>query len=197
MRNRQHAVEQHIPALRRYAYVLTGNAAEVDDMVQECLTRALAKVSLWREIRNVRAFLFTIMHNMHVDGLRRKANGYSAVSIENVAEQEMLCQPRQQAVVELSELALALKRLPASQREAISLVCLEGLTYREVAQVTGVPVGTVMSRLSRGRETLRRVTGTPSAHSKTGHTAEATSEKAAAHETDAGRPNKRIGKRYV
>lgn len=159
MDDQQHAVEQHITALRRYAYVLVGDTTEADDMVQECLTRALSKVRVWRQIRNVRAFLFTIMHNLHVDGLRRKANGYVTVPLDGISEQDLVSGPRQQAALELSELARAMRQLPDSQREAISLVCIEGMSYREVANVTSVPVGTVMSRLSRGRETLRRLTG--------------------------------------
>jgi RNA polymerase sigma-70 factor (ECF subfamily) len=157
--DRRHAVEQHIQALRRYAYVLAGNPAEADDMVQECLVKALAKVRVWREIRNVRAFLFTILHNLYVDGMRRKANGFSTVPIDSVSERELVCRPGQFAAVQLSELALAMHQLPREQRETLSLVCLEGMTYREVAAVTSVPMGTVMSRLSRGRETLRRLTG--------------------------------------
>jgi RNA polymerase sigma-70 factor (ECF subfamily) len=157
--DQQHAVEQHIQALRRYAQVLAGNPSDADDMVQECLVKALDRVRVWREIRNVRAFLFTIMHNLHIDGLRRKANGFATVPIDSISELELVSRPRQFATLQVSELAQAMRQLPHEQRETLSLVCLEGLTYREVAEVTSVPMGTVMSRLSRGRETLRRLTG--------------------------------------
>lgn len=159
MGNRQHAVEEHIAALRRYAFVLVGNSADADDMVQECLTKALDKVRFWKEIGNVRAFLFTIMHNLHVDWLRKKANGHSTVPIDSLSEHEIVSHPRQFAAVQLTELAWAMKRLPREQRETLALVCFDGMTYREVAEVTNVPLGTVMSRLSRGRESLRRLTG--------------------------------------
>jgi RNA polymerase sigma-70 factor (ECF subfamily) len=157
--NRQHAVEEHIAALRRYAFVLVGNSADADDLVQECLTKALDKVRLWKEIDNVRAFLFTIMHNLHVDWLRKKSNGHATVPIDSLSEHEIVSHPRQLAAVELTELAWAMKRLPREQRQTLALVCIDGMTYREVAEVTNVPLGTVMSRLSRGRESLRRLTG--------------------------------------
>lgn len=156
MHDERHSVEEHITALRRYARILTGNSTDSDDLVQECLTKALSKVTRWKEIKNVRSFLFTIMHNLHIDRIRREANGRSNVSFDAVGENQFSCSPRQAVMLELQEIHDALQKLPREQRETLLLVSLDGMTYREVSDVMSVPVGTVMSRLSRGREALRR-----------------------------------------
>ncbi|MGD1880610.1 MAG: sigma-70 family RNA polymerase sigma factor [Kiloniellaceae bacterium] len=159
-------VLEHIPGLRRYARALTGNAAEADDLVQECLSRALA----WRqkqdaareagapkaEIRNLRAYLFTILHNAHIDRLNERRRWNYALP-EEVLENLMACPAPQYGQLELHDLADALERLPEEQRQAVLLVGYEGMAYKEAAAVLEVPIGTVMSRLSRGREALRRM----------------------------------------
>ena len=161
-------VLEHIPALRRYARSLTGDTAEADDLVQESLSRALVRRSKKGaeagEIRNLRAYLFTILHNAHVDRLgerRRWSYGLPAEVLEN-----RLAQPAPQyGQLELSDLAKALQRLPEEQRQAVLLVGYEGMAYKDAAQVLDVPIGTVMSRLSRGREALRRMmAGAPMAN---------------------------------
>jgi len=154
--NERHSVEEHITALRRYARILTGNSTDSDDLVQECLTKALSKVTRWKEIRNIRSFLFTIMHNLHIDRIRREAKSRSNVSFESIGENQFSCAPRQAVMLELREIHDALQKLPREQRETLLLVSLDGMTYREVSDIMSVPVGTVMSRLSRGREALRR-----------------------------------------
>ncbi|MEO3431018.1 sigma-70 family RNA polymerase sigma factor [Pelagibius sp. CAU 1746] len=153
-------VLEHIPALRRYARSLAGDAAEADDLVQESLSRALARRqkagAQAGEIRNLRAYLFTILHNAHVDRLNdRRRWSYSVP--EEVLENRLARPAPQHGQLELNDLAMALQRLPEEQRQAVLLVGYEGMAYKDAAQVLDVPIGTVMSRLSRGREALRRM----------------------------------------
>ncbi|GAB4367466.1 MAG: sigma-70 family RNA polymerase sigma factor [Kiloniellaceae bacterium] len=155
------AVLEHIPGLRRYARALTGNAAEADDLVQECLSRALARCRRTEDgrsdaIRNLRAYLFTILHNAHVDRLNERRRWSYALPDE--ALDNLLARPApQDGQMALHDLAEALTRLPEEQRQAVLLVGYEGMTYKDASAVLSVPIGTVMSRLSRGREALRRL----------------------------------------
>lgn len=167
MDDERHSVAEHITALRRYARFLTGNSWDSDDLVQECLTKALCRVSRWREIKNVRSFLFTIMHNLHIDRIRREGNGRNFVPFDAVGEHHLCCSPQQAVILELREVHDALQKLPPEQRETLLLVSIDGMTYREVSQVMSVPVGTVMSRLSRGREALRRHVNGNQSHAST------------------------------
>lgn len=154
MERTEHAIEQHIPRLRRYARALTGDAARADDLVQDTLERAWSRFRLWRPGSDLRAWLFTIMHNVHVNQLQRRAPERSHEPIEEGAL-EVPVRATQEDALELRDLAQALERLPAEQREVLLLVGLEQLSYQEVAKVLGIPPGTVMSRLARGRERLR------------------------------------------
>jgi RNA polymerase sigma-70 factor (ECF subfamily) len=122
-----------IPRLRRYARALVGDRATADDLVQDTLERAWAKLHLYRRGTDLRAWLFTVMHNVHVNRVR-------ATRPTDLLEDEM------------PELA---QRLPAEQRAVLLLVTLEEMSYEEVARALNVPIGTVMSRLSRAREKLR------------------------------------------
>ena len=154
------ALLDHLGALRRYARALLGSAADADDLVQECLARALARTSLWRPVRNMRAYLFTILHNVHADRMSRRNRALDVVPLDGAAATAAThpaTPPSQYGRLELRDLALALTRLPEEQRQVVLLVGLEGMSYQEVATVLDVPVGTVMSRLSRGREALRQL----------------------------------------
>jgi RNA polymerase sigma-70 factor, ECF subfamily len=152
----QQKIEAHIPALRRYARALVRDVTAADDLVQECLTRALAKLDLWREGTDLRAWLFTILHNQYVNHVRRSIRVGTPVEFDEAAPP--LSQPaNQQAGLELRDLDRALGRLPAEQRAVILLVGLEGMPYSDVAAALGIPTGTVRSRLSRGRLALRRL----------------------------------------
>ena len=144
----------HIPGLRRYARALIGDSNEADDLVQECLTKTLSKLNLFRHARNERAYLYSVLHNLHVDRIAKRRRAPRAVPLE-LADVAAPAQPSQQGALEIRDLEAGLSRLPIEQREVVLLVGLKGMSYREVAKVTGVPVGTVMSRLSRGREALR------------------------------------------
>jgi len=149
------AIESHIPDLRRYARALLGDHVDAEELVQECLVRALARRHFWPSIRDPRAYLFTILHNAYVDGLAKRKRGATFVDFDSVVTR--LSRPAPQpAALELRDLARALAILPHEQRETVLLVGLEGLSYRQAADVLGVPIGTVMSRLSRGREFLRK-----------------------------------------
>jgi RNA polymerase sigma-70 factor, ECF subfamily len=151
-------IEAEIPRLRRYARALTHDAVIADDLVQDCLTRALGKLHLWQEGTDLRAWLFTILHNQYVNYIRRSAREGAAVRLTE--REPMLARaPQQGKRLELRDLERAFAKLPDAQRAVILLVALEGMRYDEVAAVLDVPVGTIRSRLSRGREALRRLTG--------------------------------------
>jgi RNA polymerase sigma-70 factor, ECF subfamily len=149
-------LEAEIPRLRRYARALTRDAARADDLVQSCLVRALAKRHLWQEGTDLRAWLFTILHNQHVNDVRRSARGGTEVPVEDVAA-ALPVRENATGALQLRDLDRALGRLPETQRQVILLVGLEGMCYEQVAQILSIPLGTVRSRLSRGRETLREL----------------------------------------
>ena len=151
-------IEAEIPRLRRYARALTRDIVTADDLVQECLTRALSKLHLWEQGTDLRAWLFTILHNQHINHVRRTAREGTAVGLSE--REPLLARAPQQGIwLELRDLERALAKLPRTQRSVILLVGLEGMSYGEVATVLDVPIGTIRSRLSRGREALRRLTG--------------------------------------
>ena len=151
-------IEAEIPRLRRYARALTHDIITADDLVQDCLTRAFGKLHLWQEGTDLRAWLFTILHNQYVNHIRRAVREGTKVGL---SESEPLLRraPPQTKRLELRDLARAIAKLPEEQRAVILLVVLEGMRYEEVAAILDVPVGTIRSRLSRGREALRRLTG--------------------------------------
>jgi RNA polymerase sigma-70 factor (ECF subfamily) len=140
-----------IPRLRRYARALVGERAAADDLVQDTLERAWAKLHLYRSGTDLRAWLFTVMHNVHVNRVR-------ATRPTEMLEDEMpeLAQRAAQGDgLLVRDLDRAIGRLPADQRAVLLLVTLEEMSYEEVARMLGIPIGTVMSRLSRAREKLR------------------------------------------
>jgi RNA polymerase sigma-70 factor (ECF subfamily) len=122
------------------------------------LTRALGKLHLWQEGSDLRAWLFTILHNQYVNHIRRAVREGATVAL-NETEPLLSRAPHQGKRLELRDLERAIAQLPEEQRSVILLVGLEGMRYEEVAAVLNVPVGTIRSRLSRGREALRRLTG--------------------------------------
>ncbi|MGH8724756.1 MAG: sigma-70 family RNA polymerase sigma factor [Burkholderiales bacterium] len=140
-----------IPRLRRYARALVGDRATADDLVQDTLERAWAKLHLYRRGTDLRAWLFTVMHNVHVNRVR-------ASRVTDPLEDEMpeLAQraPQGDALL-VRDLDRAITRLPAEQRAVLLLVTLEEMSYEQVARTLGIPIGTVMSRLSRARAKLR------------------------------------------
>jgi RNA polymerase sigma-70 factor, ECF subfamily len=159
-------IEANLPNLRRYARSLTHDAVAADDLVQECVARALAKLHLWRAGTDLRAWLFTILHNQYVSQLRQ-AN-YEGTTIEwSDCAQALTCAPQQVERLELRDLERAIMSLSEEQRTAVLLLRLTPANYKEIASACGVPVGTIRSRLSRGRETLRKLMGiSPPQHSR-------------------------------
>jgi RNA polymerase sigma-70 factor (ECF subfamily) len=149
-----------IPRLRRYARVLTGDATRADDLVQETLARGWEKRRLWAAGTDLRAWLFTIMHNVFVNQRATAWRDAMNVSLdgdgEGGAAWQVPVRPPQQAHVELLEVLRELSRLPPEQREVLVLAAVEEMRYEEIAKVLAIPVGTVMSRLSRAREKVRR-----------------------------------------
>ena len=147
------AFEAEMPRLRRYALKLTRDRGAADELVQECLARGLGKLSLWQEGSNLQAWLFTIMHNLYVNDIRRAVKEGSVIPISNV-EPPMSYPPPQDKALQLRDVSRALKELTAGQREAIFRIGLDGWTYQQVAEASGRPVGTIRSRLHRGRRKL-------------------------------------------
>ena len=147
-------LETEIPRLRRYARALTRDMSRADDMVQSCLLRAVAKQHLWQPGTDLRAWLFTILHNQNVNYVRRSVREGVTVPIDDVAP-ALTAPSSVEASLALRDLERAIARLPEEQRQVILLVGLEGMGYDEAAKILGIPVGTVRSRLSRGRDSLR------------------------------------------
>ncbi|WP_040724505.1 sigma-70 family RNA polymerase sigma factor [Thiobacillus thioparus] len=144
---------EHLPRLRRYARALTGDVVCADDLVQDTLERALARLDLWQPGSDLRAWLFTLMHNLFVNQLRTHRP-------QDTALDEALDIPvsgGQMEALAARDMHAALVRLPDEQREVILLVGLEQFSYAEAAQVLGVPIGTIMSRLARARERMRHM----------------------------------------
>jgi RNA polymerase sigma-70 factor (ECF subfamily) len=160
-----------IPRLRRYARVLTGDATRADDLVQETLARGWEKRRLWSAGTDLRAWLFTIMHNVFVNQRALALRDAQNVSLDNDGEGgaawQVPVRAQQQAHVELQEVLRELSRLPAEQREVLVLAAVEEMRYEEIAEVLSIPVGTVMSRLSRARARLRRSVAEPGGDSVT------------------------------
>jgi RNA polymerase sigma-70 factor (ECF subfamily) len=150
----------HLPRLKRYARALLRNPVQAEDLVQDTMVRALEKAHLFRHDTNLRGWLVTIMHNEHVNAVRRGFRAPFMVSDDAIME---LGRPEtQEAPVELREIRRAVGRLPHEQREALTLHWLQGLKYEEVASKLGLPLGTVQSRISRARKALRTMIETPS-----------------------------------
>lgn len=153
--NKRELLIAEIPRLRRYAIALLRDRIAADDLVQDVVLRALDRLHLWREGTNMRTWLFTIMHNLHANDMRRLSRTADNLPLEGAALSRGT-PPEQEAAVELSQLADAIAGLPLPQRQVLLLVRLEGFSYADAAETLDVPVGTVMSRLSRTREELRR-----------------------------------------
>ncbi|USI72569.1 sigma-70 family RNA polymerase sigma factor [Sphingomonas morindae] len=146
-----------IPALRRYARALLRDGDEADDLVQDALERALRRWAQRQPGMSARGWLFAILHNLAIDRLRRRARQGVAEPLEAVPAARLVTPAGQEEALARADILRLLDRLPEEQRAALLLIGVEELSYGEAALVLGVPVGTVMSRLSRGRERLRRL----------------------------------------
>jgi len=157
----QRLLIEQIPRLRRYARTLTGDASRADDLVQDCLERACRKSRLWQPGTDIRAWLFTILHNVHVSRIRKESRRGTEIPLD--FEIEGRHSASGEAMLEWRDVQHGLGLLPDEQREVLMLVAVEGMRYEDVALVLEVPLGTVMSRLFRARERLRRWMGGESA----------------------------------
>ena len=153
-------LEEQIPRLRRYARALTRNIERADDLVQDTLIRALTKQHLWQAGTNLRAWLFTLMHNQNINTARRSIRESQMIDVETMSN-VLAATTDPTASRQLCELDRALNQLAQEQRQVILLVGLEEFSYVETAAILNVPVGTVRSRLSRGRDHLRRLLDMP------------------------------------
>lgn len=149
-------VDPHVPALRRFAWTMVRNDADADDLVQDCLERALSRWAGRRPEGDVKAWLFTILYNLRVSRWRTWfRRGGDPVPIEDWDGPTSSESDSEQRLI-VKDVLAGLQALPEEQRLVLVLVGVEGLSYEETARIAGVPIGTVMSRLSRGRERLRR-----------------------------------------
>ncbi|WP_421363177.1 sigma-70 family RNA polymerase sigma factor [Agrobacterium rosae] len=146
-----------VPALRRYANALTHNRDTADDLVQDCLERAIRKQALWRPDGPLRPWLYRVLINVWRNNLRSRSRRPAQVPIDDFADQ-LFVPAAQPGRVALAEMARAIEKLSAEHREALLLIVVEGLSYTEAAQVLEIPMGTLMSRLGRARSSLARMT---------------------------------------
>jgi RNA polymerase sigma-70 factor (ECF subfamily) len=146
-----------IPYMRRYARALTRNAADADDLVQTALMRGIVNMDRFEQGTNLRAWLLTIMHNVFIDGVRKTKRARDSNESAEAMMSGLYTRPNQVESLQLGDLQSAMERLPEEQRTTLILVALEDMSYEEAAKVTGVPVGTVRSRLSRARHALIRM----------------------------------------
>lgn len=149
-------LEQCIPALRRYAFTLFFNQEEADDLVQDCLEHALNKQSLWKPDTSLRAWLFTMQHNLYINQLRKQGR-QPIMDVETEFLGHRL-EPDKSDIL-MDDINRCIQQLPDEQRQVLLLVTVEGFTYQQVAKIIASPVGTVMSRLSRARNTLQILMG--------------------------------------
>lgn len=149
-------IEAEIPGLRRYALALVGDGPRADDLVQDCLERAWERKHLWKGEGSMRAWLFTILHNLHANAARKFNTGPRLVPLEKDGQAPSV-RAAQPDALEVDEVMNAVARLPENQREVILLAGMERVRYEQIAEILGIPLGTVMSRLFRGREKLRQM----------------------------------------
>lgn len=142
-----------IPALRAFARGLCGRVDLADDLAQEALTKAWAARASYLPNTNFKAWMFTILRNHYYSWCRKQRR--VAPWDPDAAERLLVCEPSQPGHLELAELAAGMQVLPAQQREALVLVGAGGFTYEEAAEIVGCAVGTVKSRVARGRIALR------------------------------------------
>jgi len=155
MDERRRAILEEVPRLRRYARALLRDSDRADDLVQDCLERALLRLDNWRTGESPRRWLFTIMHHIFVDQMR-KGKRRGEASILPLESHEAMSVPAEQSEDAASRDVLqALQAINPERRAAILMVSVEGFSYAEASAILGVPAGTLMSRIARGRDDLR------------------------------------------
>lgn len=151
-------IEGCVPALRRYARALTRNVDRADDLVQDCIERAIRKQALWQPTGSLQSWLFRMLLNIYRNDLRHQRRRGDNVPFETLLVEPSVA-PAQPGRIALAEMARAIDTLPGDQREALLLVVLEGQSYSDAAGILSIPMGTLMSRLGRARAALRSLTG--------------------------------------
>lgn len=154
--DKRQSVIVELPHLMRYARALKRNPELADDLVQGTVERALAHLHQFKAGTNMRAWMFTIMHNLHAQDMRKLGRSTDTVPLDPAIENRHAAGPGQEARIMARDMERSLDALPNEQRDVILLVCLEDMSYTEAAEVLGVPIGTIMSRLARGRDRLRQ-----------------------------------------
>lgn len=150
--DRARLLEEQIPALRRYAFALVRDAAAADDLVQDCLERALSRWYLRRAEGDLRAWLFTILRNLYINAYRARKRRDASTAID---EAPSSIAPEQEAGLQARDVLAAIDQLPEEQKSLLLLIGVEDFSYEQAARVLAIPIGTVMSRLSRARQRLR------------------------------------------
>ncbi|WP_421855522.1 RNA polymerase sigma factor [Novosphingobium sp.] len=148
-----------LPRLRRFAGGLARDQADGDDLCQMTIERALVRRDQWLEGTRLDSWMFRIMRNIWIDETRSRSRRWQTF-VDEESGMAVGANGDQEAVVELGNIDRALARLPAEQREAVLLVMVEGYSYKEAAEIVGCPVGTLNSRLVRGRDALLTLLGT-------------------------------------
>jgi RNA polymerase sigma-70 factor (ECF subfamily) len=150
------ALETEIPHLRRYARSLTREVTRADDLVQDCLERAIAKKQQFTAGTNLRSWLFTILHNVHIDNCRKQKRRGETVPVEDW-QSGLSVEPHQHWAIELRDFQRCFNQLKSDERNILKLIAIDGLQYDEVANELGIATGTVKSRLFRARRKLREL----------------------------------------
>ncbi|WP_067734250.1 RNA polymerase sigma factor [Novosphingobium naphthalenivorans] len=156
MRDMMVLIEPLIPGLRRYARSLLRDADAADDLVQDCLERVVGRWHQRRADGNARSWAYTILHNLAVNRMQQRARRGTHLTMENAPEAALAEPPAQESPLHNRDIVAAMQRLPDDQKAVLLLISVEDLSYAETARVLDIPIGTVMSRLSRARERLRR-----------------------------------------
>lgn len=154
-------LQEHVRSLHRFATGLVGNSSDAEDLVQECLRRVISQIDKGAEIRNIHAYLFQTLRNVHVDECRYRAGRGIVVPIDETIAEPLSAAPNQEDRIRCSDVSAALDQLPSHQREVVLLVCVEELSYEEAGEIIGQPIGTVRSRLHRGRAALHAILDAP------------------------------------
>ena len=153
-------LRDHWPRLRRFAYALSRNAADADDLVQDVAMRSMASGKQWQSGTRFDLWMFRIARNLWIDTVR--ARGRREKYLAPAEEGETIGhdpRPGIEAAIDLGVAMAALQRLPEEQREVVALILIDGLGYRETAELLDLPIGTISSRLARGRTALMTILG--------------------------------------
>jgi len=194
-------IAQEIPHLRRYARSLTNNADEADDLVQDCLERAINKRQLWSQKGSLRSWLFRMLYNLFLNGGRARKRQQAQVNIDDapdsLAPETLAVNAAPDKRIECWRVAQALDELPPEQRDAVLLVSLESMPYDEAADTLGIPIGTLRSRVSRGREALRALVSRGAGSHHAGRRSDAPPEEASPENDGAARGDRDGGSATV